>query len=234
MNPLVSVIIPTFNRFPFLQQAVASVLKQSIADRVEIIIINDASTDAGYKTALDKIYGGEKRVVLIHLEKNMREVHGKKHAQGETRNVGLKIARGEWIAFLDDDDFFYDRFKLAKQIESMRKNPGHLLCSTNAVTGHGLIGSGTYKTIYFRTPPGELLSEGVFSLDKNSVSKTNWIMNSSVLMHRSLYEKVGLQKIVQYEDWEYWLRCLEHTRCCYIHEPMIGYDMGHGFGKQYE
>lgn len=233
MNPLVTVIIPTFNRFPFVQQAIASVLRQTIADKVEIIVVNDASTDSGY-ISLDKIYKADPRVKIIHLSKNMRELHGKKHAQGETRNVGLREARGEWIAFLDDDDFFYDRQKLEKQIHAMRRFPGHLLSSSNAVIGHGLFISNTYRTQYFKTPHGEHLENNFYSLDKDLVSNCNVIMNSSVIMHSSLQKKVGFQNIVQYEDWDYWLRCLEGTKCLYIHEPLIGYDMNHGFGKQYE
>jgi glycosyltransferase involved in cell wall biosynthesis len=233
MNPLVTVIIPTFNRFPFVQQAIASVLRQTLEDKIEIIVVNDASTDAGY-TTLDKIYKADPRVKIIHLPKNMRDVHGKKHAQGETRNVGLREAKGEWIAFLDDDDFFYDRQKIEKQIAAIYKYPGHLMSSSNAVVGHGLFMSNTYRTIYFKNPPGLHLEENFYTLDRDAISKENFIMNSSVLLHSSLLKKVGLQKIVQYEDWEYWLRCLHDTSCLYIHEPLIGYDMNHGFGKQYE
>ena len=91
---------------------------------VEIIVINDCSTDQRY-------YSGElekyEKTTIIHLPVNMRVKHNVSSAQGMTRNHGLEIAKGEWIAFLDDDDFYLET-KIEKQLELMKMN--NILFST--------------------------------------------------------------------------------------------------------
>ena len=70
-----------------------------------IIVINDCSTDLRYHD-LDKIYS---TVKFIHLPINTRKKHNIKAAQGLVRNEGINIATGDWIAFIDDDDFYTDQ-----------------------------------------------------------------------------------------------------------------------------
>ena len=112
--PLVSVIIPTYNRFSLLRAAVQSVMEQTyskIGGDIEIIIVNDASTDAEYYR--ERIFG----VSMVHLKTNTRDMFGFPCA-GYVRNVGASIATGDYLAFLDDDDVWLPK-KLELQMEAM-------------------------------------------------------------------------------------------------------------------
>ena len=248
---IVSVIIPSYNRFPFLLQAVSSVLHQKDITNIqlEIIIVDDCSTDPRYLTLSDDINNLQKSiqtnhsVVIIRNEVNFRTKYNSNHAQGLTRNEGLKVCKGTWIGFLDDDDFWLPT-KLSKQLQALnsQKSQDELaptsqkearMCSTNAIIGYGLAKIGTYNQVYFKQRLGKTINSEISSFDLEYIKGCNYIMNSSVLMHRSLLDLAGFQKAEVYEDYEYWKRCLEHSTCLYLSEPLIGYDMGHGYGKQY-
>ena len=109
MNDLVSVIIPSYNRFEYLLQAVESVLNQTY-DNIEIIIVNDESEDPRYKT-----HTFPKNCKVIHV--NREKIEG---GPGSIRNYGTKEATGKYIAFLDADDI-WNAEKLKKQVSIMEK-----------------------------------------------------------------------------------------------------------------
>ena len=108
----VSIIIPTKNRPDLLKRALASVINQSYQDW-ELFIINDSDTEVS-------INSSDPRIQII---KN----NNKSGANG-ARNTGINLARGEYIAFLDDDDL-WEKNKLEKQFEIM-KNTGAVLSFT--------------------------------------------------------------------------------------------------------
>lgn len=107
--PIISVIIPTYNRAAYLAQAVRSVLGQTNAD-FEVLIVDDGSTDDTEQTAkrLD-----DSRIVYIRQENAGRSV---------ARNQGVAEARGEYVAFLDDDDLFLPH-KLSSQLAFLEARP---------------------------------------------------------------------------------------------------------------
>jgi glycosyltransferase involved in cell wall biosynthesis len=104
----VSVTIPTFNRAHLLGHAIDSVLRQTYAD-VEIIVIDDGSTD---NTA----------DVVAKYGDRVRYYWQPNGGLGAARNAGLDRATGDWIAFLDSDDYWFD-FKLALQADLLTKRP---------------------------------------------------------------------------------------------------------------
>lgn len=101
-SPRVSVIIPTYNRSGYLSQAIGSVVAQTYGDW-EAIIIDDGSTD---DTATVVVAMGDPRIRYYRQENAGRSA---------ARNRGLELARGEFIAFLDDDDLYLPR-KLELQV----------------------------------------------------------------------------------------------------------------------
>src|SRR4249920_2199336 len=110
MPPAVSIILPTYNRLTYLQEAVQSVLDQTAGDW-ELIVVDDGSTDESVAW-LESL--GEPRVSVV------REQHtGNRSA---LRNVGVERARAEWIAFLDSDDRWHPE-KLQRQLALQRANP---------------------------------------------------------------------------------------------------------------
>lgn len=92
---LVSVIIPVFNTEPiYLEKCLDSIIGQSY-ERIEVIIVNDGSTSAGTLALLEK----------ISKEKKIKIINSKNSGVSEARNKGLNLARGEFIMFVDSDDY---------------------------------------------------------------------------------------------------------------------------------
>jgi glycosyltransferase involved in cell wall biosynthesis len=109
-EPLVSVVIPVYNRAPLIARAIASVLAQSYR-RFEIIVVDDASTDE-LAAALAAIADPRLRCIA----------HPSNRGAAAARNTGIAAARGEFVAFLDSDDVWYPE-KLAFQVAAMRDQP---------------------------------------------------------------------------------------------------------------
>lgn len=94
-SPKVSIIIPIYNAAPYLKECLSSVVKQTLKD-IEIICIDDASTDSSLKIIYDFADRDERIRVIVHSEN--------KH-QGGARNSGLSLAKGKYIWFIDADDY---------------------------------------------------------------------------------------------------------------------------------
>ena len=92
--PKISVIIPVYNAEKYLERCLDSACKQTLQD-IEIICVDDCSTDGSFEI-LKKYSKNYKNLIVIKLEKN----------QGESaaRNAGLSAAKGEYLAFMDNDD----------------------------------------------------------------------------------------------------------------------------------
>jgi glycosyltransferase involved in cell wall biosynthesis len=213
---LISVILPSYNRYEFLLHAIRSCLNQTYPN-VEVIVIDDASTDPRYMDgSLEKF----PRTIVVRLPINQREKYNTDAAQGMTRQEGVSIARGEWIAFLDDDDFFYPT-KLEDQLHAMKEN-NIRFCSANMerIHHHGITTEATdmeSRGLYFPTSALPKL------LTKQIISYTNYINNSTVILHREIVQIVGSFRAVPYEDWDYWKRALEYTDCLYVDKPLTYY-----------
>lgn len=105
-----SVVIPFFNRVDLAQRAVSSVFAQTYSS-VEIIVVNDASTED--VSALIELLSSKENSKYISLNKNV--------GPGGARNIGIAVATGMYVAFLDSDDTWKED-KLAVQIGQMQKN----------------------------------------------------------------------------------------------------------------
>ncbi|HEY8037340.1 MAG TPA: glycosyltransferase [Methylobacter sp.] len=116
--PLVSVVIPTYNRSAFVVKAVDSVLSQSFTD-YEIIVVDDGSTDTTKKSL--KKYGNK-----------IRYIYQDNSGVSAARNTGITIARGEWVAFLDSDDEWRTDY-LFKQMEKTRDFPRTTMQTANCL-----------------------------------------------------------------------------------------------------
>lgn len=112
MKEKISVIIPAYNVKPYIKKCVKSVINQSYKN-LEIIIIDDGSTD-GTSILCDELKKIDNRIIVLHQQNK---------GLSEARNAGLNIATGEWIAFLDSDDWvdaqMYERLlKLAQKYDA--------------------------------------------------------------------------------------------------------------------
>ena len=228
-NGLVSVIIPTYNRFHSLLKAIHSVQQQTYKN-IEIIIINDRSTD-------EKYYNYSfKDCTIIHLSKNSREIFGKPSPGGYQRNIGMKIANGEWIAFLDDDDYWL-KHKIEQQLETMKKMKCLLSCS------EGYYGIGdynpnqTYLKYNLEKYVNEIRSKVGEIPDKfgtELLKRHNFTLGgSSIVSHISIIKRAGFFVFKEYaDDYEYWLRLINYSNMCYVKKPCV-YINGNGGSNEY-
>ncbi|MFH1552199.1 MAG: glycosyltransferase [Candidatus Omnitrophota bacterium] len=104
-QPFFSVIIPTFNRRSFLEKAVDSVLGQTFTD-LELIVIDDGSTD------------DTEQLILSYNDKRLTYIHQPNRGVSRARNTGLEASKGEFIAFLDSDDYWAS--------EKLKKTAGYI------------------------------------------------------------------------------------------------------------
>lgn len=105
-KPFLSIIMPVYNAEQYLKESISSILNQQMQD-FELILVNDCSTDNSGKMC-DDFAEEDERIVAIHLEKN--------GGAGNARNVGICNSKGEYITFVDSDDFIEkDIYELARQ-----------------------------------------------------------------------------------------------------------------------
>lgn len=235
----VSVIIPSFNRFNFLLNAIKSIKSQSYSN-IEIIVINDCSSEKEYYEYNWKDNG----INIIHLQKNTRELFGFA-CVGYVRNIGIQNSSGKYIAFCDDDDSWLPS-KIELQLNAMKRT-GCKMSSTDGLFGFGMYDNtksyqkfneeahiDILKNIYSHT---NLLDNGFPELwNKDFITIHNCIICSSVLMEKELLTKINNMKCISMnciipEDYDCWLRALEHTDSVYVKEACVYYDGGHGYGQ---
>lgn len=118
-QPLVSIIVPTYNVEQYIETGIDSLLNQTYPN-LEILIVDDLSTDRTVDIIKHK-YSEYRKINLIQKLENT--------GPANTRNIGISQAKGKYIALLDGDDY-YDKDKIAKQVQWMESNPDVTVCST--------------------------------------------------------------------------------------------------------
>jgi glycosyltransferase involved in cell wall biosynthesis len=117
-GPLLSIVMPVYNVAPYLDTAIVSALNQSCTD-FELIIVNDASTD-GCRQIIDMHASQDARIRVVHLE------HNTLGGAGIPSNIGIRMARGEYIGFIDSDDWV-TRNAFATMLSLARENDADLV-----------------------------------------------------------------------------------------------------------
>ena len=216
----VSVIIPTFNRFKFLLNAIQSIKLQTY-NNIEIIVVNDCSTEKEYY----EYKWEENGVNIVHIKKNSKMVFGF-GCPGWVRNKGLDKANGKYIAFCDDDDIWFPS-KIELQLNAM-KNTGCKMSSTNGLHGNGVYDS---NKLYKQFLPDNKYQK---IWDKKFIIINNFIVTSSVLIEKEILDKINNMKCIKSaEDYDCWLRALKHTNSVYVKDICFYYDDNHGYGSNY-
>lgn len=196
--PEVSVVIPAYNSSQYIGQAIESVLNQNV--NLEIIVVDDGSTDD-----LDSIILQYKELNNFFYIKNMSNL-----GVAESRNIGVKNAKGNYIAFLDADDMWL-KGKLLAQINLMKEN--------------GYIFTYTARTLV--NQDGDSLNK-ILSVkdmvDYNSLLYHNCIACSSVVIAKSVMMRFPMDYSQYHEDYIVWLRILREYGNAYgINEPYLVY-----------
>jgi teichuronic acid biosynthesis glycosyltransferase TuaG len=202
-TPRISVIVPTNNREALLRETIASILAQDWQD-FELIIVDNISTD-GTETYVGGI--GDPRV------RYYRNANG--GIPAVSRNLGIRHARGEYVAFCDDDDIWLP-VKLSQQFAVVSRAPEAGLCFTNGIGFRG----------------GEIVISELVAGKKHLLRRSfagllmeNCIPSSSVMVRSSALERTGgfdeAPELVAVEDWELWLRIARQFRILFLDQPLV-------------
>jgi len=164
------------------------------------------------------IYNNYNNIKIIHLPTNMRKLLNIPAAQGATRMEGIKIATGDYIAFLDDDDIYIDKDKILKQVLCMELYNYVGIVSTNMSIEN--------NKKYLNKTFGRDIGNKLYIYERKDIETKNTVNTSTVLVKRSIFEKSGSMKAEKYEDWECWKRMLNYSKGIYIDDETVLYDMG--------
>ncbi|MGH9640944.1 MAG: glycosyltransferase family 2 protein, partial [Terriglobales bacterium] len=202
MPPVVSIIMPTFNRLEYLPAAIDSVLAQTFK-QWELIIADDGSaaeTRAYLRSLIDP------RIGVIWLEHT-----GKPSA---VSNIAMRRARGTYVAFLDSDDLWLPD-KLQAQLDSLRRHPQRGWSYTRFVlidaAGNPLVSA---RPRHWAAPSGWILEA--------LLNELTVIAQPSVVVARELLERLGAfdEELVMCYDDELWFRLAAHSEIDGIEEPL--------------
>ena len=183
---LISVIIPTYNAAAFIEQALDSVLAQSYR-QFEVLVVNDGSTD------------NTETIIKNYSDTRIRLISQDNGGLSNARNTGIRSARGDYLAFLDADDYWMPE-KLNKQIELLKHHPEIGFCSTHTRV---------------ETPEGVFLN--VWPCPEISISTLHTIFaqnatitgsGSSVMVKKELQIQAGFfdESLTSLEDIDMWMR----------------------------
>lgn len=208
----VSVVIPAYNKADLTIKTMKSILGQTYAN-IEVIVVDDGSVD-------------DTRNKLQLFGDKIHYIYKQNGGACSARNVGIKKATGEYIALIDCDDIYYPE-KIAKSVECLEANPDYGFVFTNA---------------YFIDANDKIVSAFSNSHRKRSsliASKlifSNLICNSTVVIRRSCFKKVGYfdEKIFIPADWDMWLRLAEVYKAGYIDEKLTGYRVSESYTKSHK
>jgi len=202
----VSVIIPTYNRGELVLEAIESALSQTYKD-VEVIVSDDGSTDG-----TDKLISETFKDKVILIKGNHRGV-------SYARNEAIKVAKGKYIAFLDDDDWWDKKF-LEKTIERLRKGDViGVFTNYYKVYNNGVKEAGYKK--------GKIPS----IVDLNWIVRGSFIDPSTVIVEKRAIIQSGLfdEGLSTTEDWDMWIRMLRKGDFAYIDELLVYKRVNPGF-----
>jgi glycosyltransferase involved in cell wall biosynthesis len=203
MIPRVSVIVPTYNRGQYIAQALESVFAQTFRD-YEIIVIDDGSTD-------------NTQEILKNFEGRIRSLYQENQGISKTRNRAIKESTGEFIAFLDSDDF-WEPIKLEEQVKILDSHPD-------------------VGIVYARMP---IINENgeTIGMKPAGVSGRNFrellqvwgdLPTSTVMTRRVCFEKVGLFEpdLEPMEDIDMWIRIARYFELYEVENKVLAYYRRH-------
>lgn len=184
-TPLVSVIMPAYNAAEYIEDSIRSVLEQTVSE-VELIVIDDCSVDETIDI-VNRLAQKDSRIRLYRNKQNM--------GTARSRNRGMELCRGVYVAFLDSDDIWHPE-KLGKQLERIRQSNADLLYTSYAIVDV----SGRRRCEDFHVPS---------RIDFEGLLKENVIGCSTVLFSRTIAESFRFCEDFYHEDYVLWLQMLK-------------------------
>lgn len=188
--PTVSVIIPAYNAARYIREALDSVSHQTFSSH-EVIVINDGSTDTGELEQELKGYPGQ----LLYIKHENR-------GAAAARNVGLRSAKGEFVAFLDADDTWLPDF-LDKQLKFLKSNNADFVYSDALLTGESESAGRSFMDL--QPSRGAVTPENLLAVKVT-------VLTSTVVARKKCILEVGLfdEGLKRGQDFELWFRLARH------------------------
>ena len=208
--PFFSVVIPTYNCADFLKRALTSVFDQTYQN-FEVIVIDNSSTD-NTEDIINNF--DDKRLIVTKVNNNGIIAH--------SRNKGIEIAKGDWIAFLDSDDV-WNSDKLMKVKNAIKQDPKVILICHDE---WHIINNNKKNRLRYGPAGNDLYDRLLFM--------GNCLSTSAVCLRREVALKSGgfseREDFITVEDYEYWIRLAQEGECYFINEILGEW---HTHGKNY-
>ncbi|WGL63762.1 glycosyltransferase family 2 protein [Pseudomonas sp. CW003PS] len=201
MGSKISVVVPMYNSRDTIVPCVQSVVDQTYKDLITIIVVNDGSKDDSLGV-LEAAFNNlpENRVLTIINKEN--------GGVSSARNMGIKAAQTEWVAFLDSDDIWFPE-KLEKQFEVIAENPDVFFIGCNR--------NGEVYPFFGKK------NKVLFSLSAKEILIKWYPQTSTVIVKRELLIRVGFYNELQThgEDCNLWLRLLKITPLWLLNQDLV-------------
>lgn len=218
MNHLVSVIVPVYNHEKFIGITIESVLAQTYQNW-ELLIVDDCSTDGSWEI-IQEYAKGDQRIKAFRNNENKGLIPNWKFL--------IDNSKGEYIAFLEGDDFFYEE-NLRGKIKIFLKYPdlGMVYCNFNTVDETGNIITGDYRSFQkIKVYKNELINPEEY------LSSKYHLINSygQIMIRRSVLEKIGYprtldpsEKVFLPSDWDFNFRISTQNKIYYSEDVLFAY-----------
>lgn len=197
MNELVSIITPSYNTADFISQTIECVLNQTYTNW-EMIIVDDCSTD-NTKEVISKY--NDTRIIYVENETNSGAAF--------SRNKALKIAKGEWIAFLDSDDL-WDKTKIESQLKFM-KTHNYFFSYTN------------YREINEDNIITNQCISGPNYINKRKMYQYCWPGCLTVMYNAKKIGIIQIENLKKNNDYAIWLKAVKKANCYLLNETLASY-----------
>ena len=199
----VSVIMSAYNAEKFVADSIRSILDQTYGNW-EFIIINDCSSD-NTSHIIEQFSNNDHRIKLIHNKENLGPY--------PSANIGLKYARGEFIARLDADDVS-EPLRLEKQVNFLNTHPDT-----------ALVGSGAYLIDDLGRKGGKINVISRDSIVRKLMTRVNLFTHSSIIVRREVIEDVGgyREKFRYVADYDLYLRLIDIYKLSNVSDYLIGW-----------
>ncbi len=196
----ISIIIPVYNAEKTIISTLNSVAYQSYKD-FNIIIVNDGSKDSSIEII--------ENYIRIHSDLDIKIISQENQGVSKARNVGLKMACGDWIALLDSDDKWLAN-KLERQMQILVENPNIDFLGANRI--------GEYYSFFLNTKFGVLTR-----LRAKVLLFKNFFPTSTVIFKKSIIEEIGLfdENQKHCEDVNYFIKISNCKECYLLNEGLI-------------
>jgi len=195
---MISLIIPMYNSKDTIKNSIESVINQTYTGKMELIIVNDGSSD-GCEKIVEELMSNYKIIKLINKENG---------GVSSARNRGIREASGDWIALLDSDDAWLAE-KLEKKMNEIQKNPNIKFIGTNR--------NGEFYPYFDKS------NQNIYTLNAKEIilkwhpHTSTALINKEILLRTNLYDESRSHA----EDGDLWLKLAQYTDLYVLNENLV-------------